>query len=725
MKLTVDRPRSADAEGGLAAVDRKALATLGIDSGDFVLVSGPDGDEAVVQVLPDDDCTGTIGLDRQQRQSAGAEVSDPVDIAPATVESAESVTVSMPADLGVTGNPVLYFRDELVGRAVVAGGTVPVALDSGHEDVPDQHVPVRITETAPTETVVVRDWTRITVETGSDEVSADDGAEGAIPAGATFADVGGLDEAKARLRETVQLPATNPDLFRRLGVDPPTGVLLYGPHGTGKTLLARALANETDVHVERVAGSAVDSTQSGEAGRTLQMAFDRAAENEPALVVVDDVDAVAGSDASPGPDPAAAGRLVSLLDGLRGDDRIVAVGTTAEIDAVDPALRRAGRFDREIEVGVPDREGREEILRIHTRGVPLAEDVDLAACADRTHGFVGADLEQLVRESAVSALRRVLPEDRDPGTVDPAALGAVEVTGADVDGALGRTEPSALREVFVEVPDVSWADVGGLDEAKARLRETVQWPLAYPEAFERVDLQPAKGVLLYGPPGTGKTLLARAVATEAASNFISIKGPELLDKYVGESEKGVREVFETARENAPTVVFFDEIDALAAERGGGPGDSGVGERVVSQLLTELDGLENLEDVVVIATTNRPGLLDDALLRPGRFDRHVQVPVPDEAGRREIFAVHTRKRPLADDVSLDDLAARTDGYVGADIEAVCREAAMAAVREYVEASGKTPEQLSLAALHFRDALDDMDRKMSERDRAGQPTQFTRR
>jgi transitional endoplasmic reticulum ATPase len=401
------------------------------------------------------------------------------------------------------------------------------------------------------------------------------------------------------------------------------------------------------------------------------------------------------------------------------------LGTTGRLEELDPALRRPGRFDREVEIGVPDRDGREEILRIHSRAIPLAEDVDLGAYAERTHGFVGSDLENLLRESVMRAIRRLRPGTDEP-PIDlltpegPDVFETVEaddpvVTVADVEAALRSTEPSALREVFVEVPEVSWADVGGLEEVKERLRESVQWPLTYAEAFERVSLRPPTGILLYGPPGTGKTLLAKAVANEAESNFISVKGPELLDKYVGESEKGIREIFAKARENAPTVVFFDEIDAIASERGTGA-TSGVTERVVSQLLTELDGLEDLKNVVVIATTNRPGLVDDALLRPGRFDRHVHVGVPDEQARREIFAVHTDGRPLAEDVDLGWLAAETEGYVGADIEAVCREAATDAVRDYVRAGGESDlDGMVLTRESFEVALDEVDASTADDDR----------
>jgi transitional endoplasmic reticulum ATPase len=423
----------------------------------------------------------------------------------------------------------------------------------------------------------------------------------------------------------------------------------------------------------------------GESEEQLRDVFDEATENAPAIVFMDELDSIAAKRDEAGGDVErrVVAQLLSLMDGLDERGEVVVIGATNRIDAIDPALRRGGRFDREIEIGVPDRDGRKEVLQVHTRGMPLTDDVDLDQYAESTHGFVGADLESLAKESAMNALRRIRPQiDLEAEEIDAEVLESLEVTDDDFKQALRGIEPSALREVFVEVPDVTWEDVGGLEDTKERLRETIQWPLEYPEVFEAMDLESAKGVMLYGPPGTGKTLLAKAVANQAESNFISIKGPELLNKFVGESEKGIREVFSKARENAPTVIFFDEIDSIAGERGRNASDSGVGERMVSQLLTELDGLETLEDVVVIATSNRPDLIDSALLRPGRLDRHIHVPVPDEAARRAIFGVHTRDKPLADDVDLDRLARRTEGYVGADVEAVCREASMAATREFV-------------------------------------------
>jgi transitional endoplasmic reticulum ATPase len=498
-----------------------------------------------------------------------------------------------------------------------------------------------------------------------------------------------------------------------LGIEPPKGVLLHGPPGTGKTLMARAVANEIDAYFTDISGPEIMSKYYGESEEQLREVFEEAEENAPAVVFIDEIDSIAPErgETSGDVERRVVAQLLSLMDGLSERGEVIVIGATNRVDAIDPALRRGGRFDREIEVGVPDKSGRKEILQVHTRGMPLSEKIDLDKYAENTHGFVGADIAQLAKESAMNALRRIRPElDLESDEIDAETLEKLEVNENDFKQALKGIEPSALREVFVEVPDVTWEDVGGLEGTKERLRETIQWPLEYPEVFEQMDMQAAKGVLMYGPPGTGKTLLAKAIANESKSNFISIKGPELLNKYVGESEKGVREVFEKARSNAPTVVFFDEIDSIATERGQNTGDSGVGERVVSQLLTELDGLEELEDVVVIATTNRPDLIDTALLRPGRLDRHVHVPVPDEEARRKIFAVHTDDKPLADDVDLDNLARRTDGYVGADIEAVCREASMAASREFI--NSVDPDDIDGSIGNVRVTADHFDTALNE-------------
>jgi transitional endoplasmic reticulum ATPase len=610
-------------------------------------------------------------------------------------------------------------RSNLQGQAITTGQTVPVSFGLGPlSSMSGQKIPLKVAETDPEGTVVVTDSTQIEVAEEPAEQIAGGGEAGAGPTQApdvTYEDIGGLDDELEQVREMIELPMRHPELFQQLGIEPPKGVLLHGPPGTGKTLMAKAVANEIDAYFTTISGPEIMSKYYGESEEQLREVFEEAEENSPAVIFIDEIDSIAPKrgETSGDVERRVVAQLLSLMDGLDERGEVIVVGATNRVDALDPALRRGGRFDREIEVGVPAKDGRLEILQVHTRGMPLAEEIDLEQYAESTHGFVGADIEQLAKEAAMNALRRVRPDlDLEAEEIDAETLEQLEVTEGDLRQALKGIEPSALREVFVEVPDITWADVGGLEDTTERLRETIQWPLEYPEVFEQMDMQAAKGVLMYGPPGTGKTLLAKAIANEAQSNFISIKGPELLNKYVGESEKGVREVFEKARSNAPTVVFFDEIDSIAGERGQHTGDSGVGERVVSQLLTELDGLEELEDVVVIATTNRPDLIDQALIRPGRLDRHVHVPVPDEAGRRKILEVHTRNKPLADDVDIDQLARRTEGYVGADIEAVCREASMAASREFItsvdpEDVDSTVGNVRVTADHFEQALSEVD------------------
>ena len=719
MKLTVKPLKQKDAGRGLAAVDRAAMDDLDLENGDYIVIDGGES-RAVARVwpgYPEDQGRGVVRIDGRLRQEADVGIDDTVSVEPADVNPAKEVTVALPQNLRIRGNIGPHIRDKLAGQAVTTGQNVPFSLGLGPlASSSGQRIPLKIADTDPTGTVVVTDSTEITVsEKPAEQIAESMGVAGAAAApSVTYEDIGGLDAELEQVREMIELPMRHPELFQQLGIEPPKGVLLHGPPGTGKTLMAKAVANEIDAHFSDISGPEIMSKYYGESEEQLREIFDEAAENTPAIVFIDELDSIAPKrgETSGDVERRVVAQLLSLMDGLdeRGD--VIVIGATNRVDALDPALRRGGRFDREIEIGVPDKGGRKEILQVHTRGMPLADGIDLDRYAENTHGFVGADLESLTKEAAMNSLRRIRPElDLEEDEIDAEVLEALRVTESDFKDALKGITPSAMREVFVEVPDVSWEQVGGLEDTKERLRETIQWPLEYPEVFEAMDLQAAKGVLLYGPPGTGKTLMAKAVANEAQSNFISIKGPELLNKYVGESEKGVREVFEKARQNAPTVVFFDEIDSIAGERGVRMGDSGVGERVVSQLLTELDGLEELEDVVIIATTNRPDLIDQALLRPGRLDRHVHVPVPDEGARRAIFAVHTRRKPLADDVDLDELAAETSGYVGADIEAVCREASMAATREFVnsvdpEEAIKSVGNVRITREHFEHAMDEV-------------------
>jgi len=714
MRLTVKPLKQKDAGRGLAAIDRAAMSEMDLENGDYVVIEGEG--RAVARVwpgYPEDQGKGVVRIDGQLRQETGAGIDDSVGVEKADVKPATSVTVALPQNLRVRGNVGPMIRSNLSGQAVTEGQTVPVSFGLGPlSSMSGQKIPLKVASTDPQGTVVVTDSTEVEVtDQPAEQITGESGsAEPAAP-DVSYEDIGGLDDELEQVREMIELPMRHPELFQQLGIEPPKGVLLHGPPGTGKTLMAKAVANEIDAYFTNISGPEIMSKYYGESEEQLREVFEEAEENAPAVVFIDEIDSIAPErgETSGDVERRVVAQLLSLMDGLDERGEVIVIGATNRVDALDPALRRGGRFDREIEVGVPDKGGRLEILQVHTRGMPLAEGIDLGEYAENTHGFVGADIEQLAKEAAMGALRRIRPElDLEEDEIPAETLEKLEVTEDDLKQALRGVEPSALREVFVEVPDVTWESVGGLEDTKERLRETIQWPLEYPEVFEQMDMQAAKGVLLYGPPGTGKTLLAKAIANEAQSNFISIKGPELLNKYVGESEKGVREVFEKARSNAPTVVFFDEIDSIAGERGRHSGDSGVGERVVSQLLTELDGLEELEDVVVIATTNRPDLIDSALVRPGRLDRHVHVPVPDEEARRKIFEVHTRGKPLAEGVDLADLAARTEGYVGADIEAVCREASMAATREFInsvdpEEVDDTVGNVRVTAEHFEQAL----------------------
>ncbi|MFC6720647.1 CDC48 family AAA ATPase [Halobacteriaceae bacterium SHR40] len=726
MKLTVKPLKQKDAGRGLAAIDRQAMSEMELENGDYIIVKGDSG-RTVARVwpgYPEDQGKGIVRIDGRLRKETGVGIDDTVNVEKADVQPATSLTVALPQNLRVRGNVGPMIRQNLSGQAVTQGQTVPVSFGLGPlSSMSGQRIPLKVANTEPGGTVVVTDSTEIEISEQPAEQLTDEEAKERETPSVTYEDIGGLDKELEQVREMIELPMRHPELFQQLGIEPPKGVLLHGPPGTGKTLMARAVANEIDAYFTDISGPEIMSKYYGESEEQMREVFEEAEENSPAVIFIDEIDSIAPKrgETSGDVERRVVAQLLSLMDGLEERGQVIVIGATNRVDAIDPALRRGGRFDREIEVGVPDKEGRKEILQVHTRGMPLVEGIDLDQYAESTHGFVGADIAGLTKEAAMNALRRIRPElDLEEDEIDADTLEKLQVTEQDFKHAMKGIEPSALREVFVEVPEITWEDVGGLEETKERLRETIQWPLEYPGVFEQMDMQAAKGVMMYGPPGTGKTLLAKAIANESQSNFISIKGPELLNKYVGESEKGVREVFEKARANAPTVVFFDEIDSIAGERGQHSGDSGVGERVVSQLLTELDGLEELEDVVVIATTNRPDLIDPALVRPGRLDRHIHVPVPDEEGRRKIFEVHTRGKPLADDVDLDELAEKTEGYVGADIEAVSREASMAATREFI--NSVDPDDVDdsvgnvrVTAAHFDQALEEVSASVDEETR----------
>jgi transitional endoplasmic reticulum ATPase len=596
-----------------------------------------------------------------------------------------------------------YLASFLEGQLVTKGDVVPL-------NVMGQRIDLVVISTAPGGPVIISQKTEVIVSEESAEAVAA-AREGDIPS-ITYEDIGGLRDEVTKVREMIELPLRHPELFRRLGVEAPKGVILHGPPGTGKTLLAKAVANETNASFYTIGGPEIMSKYYGESEERLRNVFQEAQKNAPSIIFIDELDSIAPKreEVSGEVERRIVAQLLSLMDGLKARGKVVVIGATNRINAIDPALRRPGRFDREIELGVPDRDGRLDILQIHTRGMPLEKDVNLERLADITHGFVGADLHALAKEAAIRALRRILPEiDLSAESIPADILNKIIVKMQDFIDVVNEMEPSAMREVFVEVPDVKWEDIGGLETIKQELREAVEWPLKYQGMFAYADATPPKGILLYGPPGTGKTLMAKATANESEANFISIKGPELLSKWVGESEKGVREIFRKARQAAPCIIFFDEIDAIAPARGGDFGTSHVTERVISQILTELDGLEVLTNVVVIAATNRPDIIDTALLRPGRFDRLLYVPPPDYESRKQIIHIHTKKKPLADDTNIDNLAAKMDGYTGADIAAVASAAVMLALREHISKYGKPQEaqshakELKIHMRHFEEAM----------------------
>jgi transitional endoplasmic reticulum ATPase len=648
------------------------MRDLGLSPGDIIEIIGKKSTVAIVwPPYKEDDGMGLTRIDGEIRKNAGISVGDYVTIRKARAEPAKKIVLAPFENLPFVGDLSRIVRSQLLNLPVMRGDVIVIpVLGMGIE--------LKVVTTSPTNVVIVTENTMI-------EVSSTPVKRVEEIGGVTYEDIGGLHEELQRIREMVELPLKHPELFRHLGIEPPKGVVLWGPPGCGKTLIAKAIANETGAHFISINGPEIMSKFYGESEARLREIFKEAEENAPSIIFIDELDAIAPkrSEVTGEVERRVVSQLLALMDGLKSRGQVIVIGATNRIDAVDPALRRPGRFDREIRIGVPDRNGRKEVLQIHTRRMPLLDDVDLDELANITHGFTGADLAALCREAAMNALRRFLPKiDLEKETIPAEMLEELKVTREDFMNALKIVQPSALREVILEIPNVRWEDIGNLEQVKQELREAVEWPLKYPDLFKRLGIKPPRGILLYGPPGTGKTLLAKAVANESEANFISVKGPEILSKWVGESEKAVREIFQRAREAAPCIIFFDELDAIAPRRGLHT-DSGVTDRIVNQLLTEMDGIQILKDVVVIGATNRPDILDPALLRPGRFDRVIFVPPPDVGGRYQIFQIHTREMPLADDVDLRRLAEMTEGYTGADIEALCREAALNAARENLE------------------------------------------
>ncbi len=692
--VKVAEARSRDVGRGIARIDPVIYEKMNLMPGDAILIEGKKKTAAMVmRGYPEDEDSGIIRIDGYTRRNAGVGIDDKVKIRKVTATPAQQVVFAPTQPLRIMGGED-YLRHLLEGRVITRGDVITINVMGNSIDLIATAVkPVK-------EVALITQSTEIKLSEKPAKEST------GIPT-VTYEDIGGLKEEIRKIREMVELPLRHPELFERLGIEPPKGVLLYGPPGTGKTLLAKAVANEANAHFIYLSGPEIMSKYYGQSEENIREVFKEAQENAPSIIFIDEIDSIAPKrdEVSGEVERRVVAQLLALMDGLESRGKVVVIGATNRPNALDPALRRPGRFDREIEIGIPDRNARREILEIHTRGVPLAEDVKLNKLADMTHGYVGADLAALVKEAAMRALRRIMPEiDVEMEKIPREVLEKLEVRWGDFMNAYREMQPSTLREVLIEKPNVHWDDIGGLETVKQELQEVVEWPLKYRKLFAHMNVKVPKGILLYGPPGTGKTLLAKAVATESEANFISVKGPEFLSKWVGESEKAVREVFRKARQAAPCVVFIDEIDAVAPMRGRDLG-SHVTERVVSQILTEMDGLEDLHNVTVIAATNRPDILDPALLRPGRFDRLIYVPVPDKDARKEIFRIHLRGKPLAEDVNLDNLAEKTEGYTGADIEAVCNEATMLAIREYIKSGGdpENPKSAKIEMQHLEEAL----------------------
>jgi len=714
LQLKVVEAIQDDVNKGIVRIDSAYMRDIDVRPGDIVEIEGTRKTVAIAdRALPGDIGLSHIRMDGLERKNAKTGIGEIVKIRKAVIQEAKKIVIA-PAREGViirTSSPYL-FKQGLLGRAVVKGDIVSLGgtrrrknamSGSPFEEeifsMMEDHMlgfgfgdlKFIIVDTAPKQPVIIAEGTEIQINPEAIEVKDE-----ALPE-VSYEDIGGLESEIQKIREIIELPLKHPELFQRLGIEPPKGVLLHGPPGTGKTLMAKAVANETNSHFIVINGPEIMSKYYGQSEENLRKKFEEAEKNAPSIIFIDEIDAIASKreDTRGEVERRVVAQLLALMDGLKSRGKVVVIAATNVPNILDQALRRPGRFDRELEIGVPNKEGRLNILKIHTRNMPFAKDVSLKELAGITHGFVGADLASLTKEAAMIVLRRALPEIKQyESDIPKEVLAKLRITRNDFKEALKVVRPSALREVLVEIPTTTWKQVGGLESVKQELIEAVEWPLKFPDAFTRLGVKPPKGILLYGPPGTGKTLLARAVANESEANFIAVKGPELLSKWVGESEKAVREVFKKARQTAPTIIFFDEIDSLAPRRSANS-DSNVTERVVNQILTEIDGLQELHDIVIIGATNRPDMLDTALLRPGRFDRIILTPSPDQTTRLEILKVHTEKMPL-EEVKLEEIAEKTEGYVGADIEGVCREAAIIALREDMSAK-------NVGMKHFEEAM----------------------
>ena len=698
VELEVAKAYPNDSGRGIARLDPDTLLHLKLSPGDIIEIEGADTTAAKVWRADRKDWNNdTIRIDGFTRQNAEVGIGERVTIRKAETTDADRVVLAPPEGASVQfgSDASGMVKRQVLKRPVVQGDVVPVMSSTNHPFMrsPGQAIPLIATQAEPDGTVMVTEDTEV--------VLREEPAHGieSHTSGVTYEDIGGLEEEIQRVREMVELPMKHPQIFQRLGIEPPRGVLLHGPPGTGKTLMAKAVANETGAEFFSIAGPEIISKYYGESEQQLRDIFDEAREESPSIIFIDELDSIAPKreEVTGEVERRVVAQLLTMMDGLEERGQVIVIAATNRVDSVDPALRRPGRFDREIEIGVPDVQDRQEIFNIHTRGMPLADDVNIEKLSNETHGFVGADIASLAKEGAMKALRRYLPEiDLDSEDIPPEMIDRMVVNEEDFKKALREVEPSAMREVLVELPQVTWNEVGGLKDERQEVREAIEWPLSSPEKFQRMGIEPPKGVLLYGPPGTGKTLMAKAVANETGANFISVRGPQLLSKWVGESEKAIRQTFRKARQVAPCVIFFDELDSLAPSRSGS-GESRVSERVVNQLLTELDGLEELEDVMVVAATNRPDMIDPALIRSGRFDRLVLLGAPEQKERREILNIHTRDVPMDENVNLEEVAEITEGYVGSDLETIAREAALIALREDDEAE-------TVKMPHVRSALE---------------------
>jgi transitional endoplasmic reticulum ATPase len=704
VKLKVMEALQEDAYKGIARIDSATMKQLNVRPGDVIIVKGARESVAIVdRAYPADIGEQIIRIDGIIRRNAKTGIGETVAVVKADIKEAKKIIIA-PAQKGIVvqADPEV-FRGGLLGRAIVAGDLVVLGgaqrrrelMASSFDDLFNifgeafgnfsmpafDTTKFVIASTVPKQPVIITESTEIILNPKAVDIIEDRVPE------VTYEDIGGLNEEIKKIREMVELPLKHPEVFTRLGIEPPKGVLLYGPPGTGKTLLAKAVATESEANFILLNGPEIMSKFYGESEKKVRDIFEQAEKNAPSIIFIDELDAIAPKrEESFGEvERRVVSQLLTMMDGLKNMGRIVVIGATNRPNALDEALRRPGRFDREISINVPDKQGRLSILKIHTRNMPITKDVSLIDLASITHGFVGADVSALCKEAAMSSLRRALPNLnlKEDEPLSQELLAKLQVTSKDFKDALKNVKPSAMREVLVESPNVKWQDIGGLETIKQELKEAVEWPIKYPDSFKRVGISPPKGILIYGPPGTGKTLLAKAVATESEANFIQIKGPSLLSMWVGKSEEGVRKIFERARQVAPCIIFFDEIDALASRRGRDLGTN-VTERVLNQMLAEMDGIEALNEIVVIGATNRPDMLDPAILRPGRFDRLVKVMPPTKEERLAIFKVHTRNMPLAKDISLSLLSEKTEGYTGADIESICREAGMLALRDNIEA-----------------------------------------